>query len=219
MTEIGGTAEPSPRKDVSGLIARRLDELAQLRGSEQAEQAATGRPLPAAVVLLRRLGEIEQGVDAASLDHRSRREFAILRYACGLAVLGELIRQDAELTVLSSRHRGRLVAGVLLVTEAQSEVVHALEAQRRHLAEAFPTVGELPLSPRQQEVVPVLAGRVGIRRPLPTERLALDPKAFGWSNLRAQREAATLREAAGPDSAAHLNVIVKDAGSLGSGDT
>src|SRR5512147_1427005 len=85
MTEIGGTAEPSPQKDVSGLIARRLDELAQLRGSEQAvaTQMATGRPLPAAVVLLRRLGKIEQEDAAAGLDHRSRGEFAILRYVCG----------------------------------------------------------------------------------------------------------------------------------------
>src|SRR5512147_2671386 len=74
MVETGGASEPSPRKDVSGQIARRLDELAQVRGSEQAEQVATekatGRPLPAALVLFRRVGEIEREYEAASLDQQ-----------------------------------------------------------------------------------------------------------------------------------------------------
>jgi hypothetical protein len=194
---------------VSGLIARRLDELAKERGSEAAEQIreekASGRPLPAALVLLRRLGEIEQ--DMAGQDEHTRRDFAITRYVCGLAVLGELMRQDAELTVIYNRHQGRPVSEVLLVTDPQAEVVQALEAQRRRLAEAFPIVRKLPLSPRQREVVAGLAGRVGIRGPQPIERLSLDPKTFSWPSLRAQRETATVLEAAGVDPAARRTVI------------
>ncbi len=92
MTEIEGTSEPSPWKDVSGLLETRLDELAQVRRSEGAEQVATekatGRPLPVALVLFRRLGEIEREDETARRDQQARREFAILRYACGLVVLG-----------------------------------------------------------------------------------------------------------------------------------
>lgn len=196
----GGIPEPSSQKDVGSLITHRLDELAQERGSETEEQIreekATGRPLPAALVLLRRLGEVEQ--DVAGRDEHSRQDFAMMRYDCGLAVLGELMRQDAELTVLYNRHRGRSDTEVLLVTDAQTEAVEALDAQRQQLAQAFPTVSELPTSPRQQAVVSTLAGRVGIRRAHPTQNLPLDPKTFSWLNLRAQREAATILEAAGP---------------------
>lgn len=133
----------------------------------------------------------------------------MLRYACGLAVLGELMRQDAELTVIYNRHQGRPASEVLLVTDAQTEAVTALEAQRQRLAARFPTVSELPLSPRQQAVVATLAARVGIRRAHPTENLPLDPRTFSWPNLRAQREAATVLEAAGPDSAGRRKVIFK----------
>src|SRR5512134_1052079 len=104
--EEGGIPEPSPQDDVGSLMTRRLDELAQERGSEAEEQIreekATGRPLPAALVLLRRLGELER--DVAGRDEHTQQDFAITRYACGLAVLGELMRQDAELTVIYNRH-------------------------------------------------------------------------------------------------------------------
>jgi hypothetical protein len=212
--EEGGIPEPSPQEDVGSLVTRRLDELARERGSETEEQVreekATGRPLPAALILLRRLGVVEQ--DVAGRDEHSRQDFAMMRYDCGLAVLGELMQQDAELTVLYNRHRGRPDTEVLLVTDAQTEAAEALEAQRQRLAATFPTVSELPMSPRQQAVGSTLAGRVGIRRVHPTENLPLDPKTFSWPNLRAQREAATILEAAGPDPAARRNVIVNGPG-------
>lgn len=210
----GEQSELSPREDAGGLLTRRLTELAKERGSEAAEQTrqekATEIPLPKELILFRRLGEISQ--DVAGRDEHTRRDFAIMQYACGWAILGDLIRQDAELTVIINRQKGRPDTELLVGSDAQAEVAWELENQRRGLEEQFPTVDELPLSPRQQQLVADVVGRVAISQPQPMETVSLDRKSLQWPSLVAQEAAEATLAAADPDLVAHhRRVIVKDA--------
>jgi hypothetical protein len=178
----GEQPELLPPEDAAALLTRRLTELENQRGNEGAEQTrqekASGQPVPPALVLFRRLAGIAR--DAAGRDEHTRRGFAIVQYACGRAILGELIRQDAELSVLYHRRAGRPGTEPMLASDAQAEVAAALEDQRRGLAATFPTVTEVPLSRPHQRVIAEVIGRVTIRQPQPMETVPLDRTSLRW---------------------------------------